>query len=476
MTMKFSNSYSELGNAFYKRVSPTPVADPKVLLWNQSLADSLKLTAELQSDSALQAQIFSGNKLPLGADSLALAYSGHQFGHLNPQLGDGRAHLLGELLNKDNHRVDVQLKGSGPTPYSRQGDGRCALGPALREYIMSEAMYFLGVPTSRCLAVVASGESVYRETVKPGAIVTRIAASHIRIGTFQYFAIRDDRDSLAALLDYSIGRHFSEIDLNAEDKALQFLEAVMQRQITLMVEWLRVGFIHGVMNTDNTAISGETIDFGPCAMLGAYHPATVYSSIDTQGRYAFGNQSNIAIWNLTRLAECLLTLVNRDKDVAVASIKPILMSYTERFEQAYFTMMGAKLGISDVTERDRNLIVELLDSMQRHKLDFTQTFYRLAQSNGINPLPESCHDWFSRWTDRLQESSRALMLANNPAVIPRNHHVEAVLKTVEETGSTQAADDFLEVLRSPYSELVSTSDYQDAPQDNDRGYQTFCGT
>ena len=252
----------------FRRVSPIPVANPKLLLWNASLADSLQISSKLQSDSALQAQVFSGNQLPDGTESLALAYSGHQFGHFNPQLGDGRAHLLGELIDQNNCRVDVQLKGSGATPYSRQGDGRCALGPALREYIMSEAMYCLGVPTSRCLAVVATGESVYRDMVKPGAIVTRVAASHIRVGTFQYFAIREDVKSLAALLDFSIERHFADIDINAEDKAMQFLDAAMQRQITLIVEWLRVGFIHGVMNTDNTAISGETIDFGPCAMLG----------------------------------------------------------------------------------------------------------------------------------------------------------------------------------------------------------------
>jgi uncharacterized protein YdiU (UPF0061 family) len=302
LAMKFSNTYAQLGDAFFKRVLPAPVADPLLLLWNDELAKSLNLDQSLRDDPGLKAQIFSGNQLPEGADSMALAYSGHQFGQLNPELGDGRAHLLGEVLDNTNQRVDIQLKGSGPTPFSRRGDGRCALGPALREYIMSEAMYFLGVPTSRCLAVVATGESVYRERSKPGAVVTRVAASHIRVGTFQYFAIRKDIESLTALLDYTIKRHFPEIDLAADDRTLQFLEAVMKKQITLIVEWMRVGFIHGVMNTDNTAISGETIDFGPCAMMGAYNPGAVYSSIDTQGRYAFGNQPNIAIWNITRLA------------------------------------------------------------------------------------------------------------------------------------------------------------------------------
>ena len=477
MTLRFSNSYSALGGAFYQRVLPTPVADPKVLLWNRSLADSLKLSAKLQSDATLQAQIFSGNQLPAGTESLALAYSGHQFGHLNPQLGDGRAHLLGELLDKDNCRVDVQLKGSGPTPYSRQGDGRCALGPALREYIMSEAMYFLGVPTSRCLAVVATGESVYRDAVKPGAIVTRIAASHIRVGTFQYFAIRDDVKSLAALLDFSIERHFADIDLNADDKALQFLDAVMQRQITLIVEWMRVGFIHGVMNTDNTAISGETIDFGPCAMLGAYHPATVYSSIDTQGRYAFGNQANIAIWNLIRLAECLLPLINNEKKLAIAVIEPLLKDYSERFEQAYFAMMAAKLGISDVTDEIRSLIERLLKSMQTDALDYTQTFLDLGQTMaGANPLSENYNEWIAQWRSHLNDNSAALMQANNPIVIPRNHYVEAVLTACETTGSTEAINDFLEVLRSPYQELPNSHHYQDPAEDFDSSYQTFCGT
>jgi uncharacterized protein YdiU (UPF0061 family) len=484
--MKFSNSYSNLGESFFKRSRPTSVSEPKLLLWNDELAESLSIKPPFLNDLELKAELFSGNQLPEGADSMALAYSGHQFGHLNPQLGDGRAHLLGELVNVDNQRLDIQLKGSGTTPFSRQGDGRCALGPALREFIMSEAMFYLGVPTSRCLAVVATGETVYRESAKPGAVVTRVAASHIRIGTFQYFAIRNDEGSLSALLDYALNRHFPQIDSKCEDRAMKFIDAVMDKQIKLIVEWMRVGFIHGVMNTDNIAISGETIDFGPCAMMGAYHPSTVYSSIDTQGRYAFGNQPNIAIWNITRLAECLLPLINSDEKEAIARVEPLLISFNERFEKAYFSMLGSKLGITTVTQDDQTLIQELLEIMQTQKLDYTQTFIDLTLSLALDvdskPLKKTLGDWFNKWENRLNNSScslqaaQSLMNQNNPIVIPRNHHVEAILKSCEENGDTRAADDFLAVLRSPYKELTNTKQYQSMPSDGDAGYHTFCGT
>ena len=488
--MNFSNSYSKLGEPFFKRTLPTPVEEPRLLLWNDELAERLNIDESLRNNPDLKAQFFSGNTLPEGADSIALAYSGHQFGHLNPQLGDGRAHLLGELLDRNKQRVDIQLKGSGPTPFSRQGDGRCALGPALREFIMSEAMFYLGVPTSRCLAVVATGEPVYREGPKPGAVVTRVAASHIRVGTFQYFSIRNDRASLTALLDYTINRHFPEIDSKADDnidnKAMKFLDAVMREQITLVVEWMRVGFIHGVMNTDNTAISGETIDFGPCAMMGAYNPGTVYSSIDTQGRYAFGNQPNIALWNITRLAECLLPLINSDEKKAIASVEPLLISFNKRFEKAYFEMLGSKLGMTDITQDDHALIQQLLETMQTQQLDYTQTFIDLTQSLDSeisdSPLQQSLGDWLGGWRARLDNSkgsiqaAQSLMKEKNPIVIPRNHHIEAVLKACEDNDNTQAADDFLRVLRSPYNELESTKNYQDMPGDGDAGYHTFCGT
>jgi uncharacterized protein YdiU (UPF0061 family) len=493
--MNFSNSYADLGDAFYQRVLPTPVSQPELLLWNSRLAESLQLADTLQNDPALQAQYFSGNQLPEGADSIALAYSGHQFGQLNPQLGDGRAHLLGEVLDRQQQRYDIQLKGSGPTPYSRQGDGRCALGPALREYIMSEAMYFLGVPTSQCLAVVATGDSVYRESVKPGAVVTRVAASHIRVGTFQYFAIRDDIASLTALVDYTIKRHYPEIE-NPEiespeidkqaSKALGLLKAVIEKQITLIVEWMRVGFIHGVMNTDNSAISGETIDFGPCAMMGTYNPDTVYSSIDTQGRYAFGNQPSIGLWNMTRFAECLLPLIASEQEQAVAIAEPMLMRFGEQFEQAYFKMLANKVGLADVDSSERPLLSELLTAMQEQQLDYNQTFLQLTQSlddeTVATELKPKLGSWYDSWRTQLGnaeqdiDAAKALMKSKTPVVIARNHHVEKVLAACEASGNAEAAEEFLRVLRSPYEEIENTGCYQDLPVDDDKDYHTFCGT
>ena len=484
--MKFSNSYIHLGDAFYQRVLPTSVPKPELLFWNDKLAENLQINESLQNNAVLKAQFFSGNQLPAGAESIALAYCGHQFGHLSPQLGDGRAHLIGEVLDQKNHRFDIQLKGSGPTAFSRQGDGRCALGPAIREYIMSEAMYFLAVPTSRCLAVVTTGEPVSRETLKPGAVVTRVASSHIRVGTFQYFAIRNDIASLTALLDYAINRHYPEINIAPENKAVQFLEVVIAKQIALVVEWMRVGFIHGVMNTDNVAISGETIDFGPCAMIGIYDPHTVYSSIDTKGRYAFGNQPNITLWNMTRLAECLLPLISNDEKAAIAIVEPLLMQFSQQFEHAYFKMLANKLGLTEIAPSDQIFIAELLEIMKNKRLDYTQLFTDLTQSldddNLAHKLKDKLGDWYDRWkvySGDSQENmniAKALMQTNNPIVIPRNHHVEKVLKACEETGNTQAADDFLTVLRSPYNEIANTIHYQDVPMDDDRNYCTFCGT
>lgn len=484
--MNFSNTYVNLGNTFYERVLPTPVSRPELFLWNNELAESLQLPESLINDPALQAQYFSGNQLPVGADAIALAYCGHQFGHLVPQLGDGRAHLLGEVLDKDNRRFDIQLKGSGQTPFSRQGDGRCAIGPAIREYIMSEAMYHLSVPTSRCLAVVTTGEPVYRETRKPGAVVTRVASSHIRVGTFQYFVIRNDLESLDRLLDYSIDRHFQEIDIAGENKIIRFLEAVIAKQIALVVAWMRIGFIHGVMNTDNTAISGETIDYGPCAMMGTYHPGTVYSSIDEHGRYSFANQPYIALWNITRLAECLLPLISNDQQQAIAAVEPVLSKFSEQFETDYFRMLANKLGLADITPGEREFITELLDKMEKQQLDYTLTFNRLGQSLGdeniAKNLTDELGDWYESWRMRLDNSeegihsARTLMKINNPVVIPRNHHVEKVLKNCEEEGDVRTVEEFLTVLRSPYHELPTTGNYQDLPADGDRNYRTFCGT
>ena len=488
--MKFSNTYSQLDGAFYQRISPARVSRPQLLLWNDNLAGMLQLTDEFCRDKSLLAEYFSGNRLPDGADPIALAYAGHQFGSFNPQLGDGRAHLLGEILGAGGQRYDIQLKGSGQTRFSRQGDGKCAIGPAVREYIMSEAMFALGVPTSRCLAVVGSGDLVFREAAKPGAIVTRVAASHIRVGTFEYFAARGDMESLKALADFTLDRHFPEIarngDLDNKDKILHLLQAVIGKQIQLIVSWLRVGFIHGVMNTDNTAVSGETIDFGPCAMMGIYHPGTVFSSIDSQGRYAFGNQPGIAQWNMARLAEALLPLIDTVPEKAVEQAEPLIRQFARDFDQAYREMLANKLGIASPCGQANELAKTLLGQMQDKQLDYTQTFTRLALSledaTEAEKLSQELGPWYHDWRVLLTDtgiaasSARTLMDKTNPQVIPRNHHVEAIIKEYEESGASQRIDDFLTVLRSPYRRLAQTPDFQDLPADGDRHYRTFCGT
>jgi serine/tyrosine/threonine adenylyltransferase len=482
--MKFSNTYIQLDPVFYQMVEPTRVVAAKLFLWNEELALSLKLSSQLRKDRGLLAEYFSGNLTIPGAQPIALAYAGHQFGHFNPQLGDGRAHLLGEVIDTSNVRRDIQLKGSGPTRFSRGGDGRCALKPALREFIMSEAMFALGVPTSRCLAVVGSGENVYRDRVSPGAVVTRVATSHIRVGTFQYFAARGDIDSLKALTRYAIARHFPKIEHTSPDSVVQFLQEVINKQIKLIVEWMRVGFIHGVMNTDNTAISGETIDFGPCAMLGNYAPDTVFSSIDTHGRYAFGNQGAIAQWNMARLAECLLTLIDSDGNKAVEKVEPMIRQMAADFEQAHMTMIGAKLGISELQQADATLCIELLAIMHSKQLDYTQTFALLTRAlqnqTNIEQIPEELQPWYQQWYSRIQAGDRGsaieLMKRSNPIVIPRNHHVEAVLEECELSGSADKAEEFLQVLASPYQALMNTGKYQGRDEVGDRCYKTYCGT
>lgn len=544
--LNFSNSYIELGEQFFQRIAPEKVASARLLLWNENLATQLSFSSDQQSGSdeekALLAQYFSGNNTLNGAEPIALAYSGHQFGHFNPQLGDGRAHLLGEVLDNNGIRRDIQLKGSGRTAFSRRGDGKCALAPALREYIMSEAMFALGVPTSRCLAVVSTGELINRGMAKAGAVVTRVASSHIRVGTFQYFAARGDLVSLKSLLDYTIKRHFPEInsleinavgfnrsesnnseknDLNMNDenscqeqRILAFLEQAIAKQITLVVAWLRVGFIHGVMNTDNTAISGETIDFGPCAMLGIYDENAVFSSIDEYGRYAFANQSKIAQWNMARLADCLLPLLiafsnengssTEQGSRAVAKVEAVIHQYTDKFSQAYYAMYANKLGLGAANSDNNVLIDDLLAIMQTKGLDYTQTFHRLTQSltNFVKAeeLKIELGEWYETWLCAFKKAktkaniqhnvktAQALMSKNNPVVIPRNHHVESILARCEEvihddSQQTSASDsvntivsEFLTVLQSPYQELDATESFQDTPEDGDQYYQTFCGT
>ena len=500
--MNLSNQYYQLGKNFYHETLPSPVSEPELILWNAPLANDLGIKLSRQKDNELLAQYFSGNQLIQGSKPIAQAYSGHQFGHFNPQLGDGRAHLLGDLTDIQGQAWDVQLKGSGTSYFSRSGDGRCALGPALREFIMSESMFALGLPTTRCLAVVATGDAVYRERPYPGAVVTRIAASHIRVGTFQFFAVRKDIESLKKLTCFAIERHFPEIEVvtsEGENSAealvsgqnvLDFFAAVLKKQVTLVVSWLRVGFIHGVMNTDNTAISGETIDYGPCAMMNHYHRDTVFSSIDRNARYAFGNQSKIMQWNMARLADCLLPLVDEDEDTALAKITPLLQQFANDLQYRYFEMMVNKLGIAELVEGDIELVNDLLAIMQKQQLDYTQHFIALAENltqeevdNFIENAAEAEQSeqelWRTRWYSRISDdvtAAKALMEKTNPLVIPRNHHVERVLAISEETGDLSALHEFLAVLQQPYDTLKQTTVYQDAPSDGDENYHTFCGT
>ncbi|WP_057832501.1 protein adenylyltransferase SelO [Colwellia sp. TT2012] len=514
MPLNLTNSYSALGPAFSQQSLPTPVAKPSLLLWNQDLANELSIDFSAEKDSAAIAQYFSGNKLFSGSEPIAQAYSGHQFGHFNPQLGDGRAHLLGDLSDKQGQYWDVQLKGSGTSFFSRQGDGRCALGPALREYIMSEAMFALGVPTTRCLAVVATGEAVYREQALPGAVVTRIATSHIRVGTFQYFSARNDIDSLKKLTSYAIERHFPQLkgvegEALSGEQIVDFFAAVIAKQVTLVVSWLRVGFIHGVMNTDNTAISGETIDYGPCAMMNHYHSDTVFSSIDRNARYAFGNQSKIMHWNMARLADCLLPLIDEDEDIASAKLAPLLQQFTDDFKQGYFIMMANKLGIAELEDTDHELINDFLGIMAEKKLDYSQSFVTLAENlsqEEVNKVitqvkspakgqsaqasadeagqaQDKWQQWLKRWYIRISadvSGAKDLMAKTNPLVIPRNHHVEAILATsqasYQKNGDLSDLNNFLAVLQQPYTQLDDTHNYQDAPSDGDENYHTFCGT
>ncbi|MDX8382827.1 MAG: YdiU family protein, partial [Ghiorsea sp.] len=389
--------------------------DPRLRLWNNDLADSLRISASLQADSSLLSAYFSGQRLFEGSKPVATAYAAHQFGHFVPQLGDGRAHLLGDTVDTCGQMREIQLKGSGTTPFSRRGDGRCALGPAVREYVMSEAMFALGVPTTRCLAVVTTGESVYRNQTSPGAVVTRVASSHIRVGTFQYFAARGDVESLQKLCDETIQRHYPELlELVAEkkdcEKPVLLLEKAMQQQIELIVEWMRVGFIHGVMNTDNTALSGETIDYGPCAMMGNYDPNTVFSSIDQTGRYAFAHQAKIALWNMSRLAESLLVLVDKDEDKAVDQLTPILETFSAKFNTAYMAMVSKKFGLISAHAEDEVLIQDILQQMRKKALDYTNTFDALTKSVVQAPLDMDLHadlgSCYEQWYQRVTHQAR----------------------------------------------------------------------
>jgi uncharacterized protein YdiU (UPF0061 family) len=475
----------DLGERFYEKSQPTPVLEPQLLLWNSKLAEQLQISDELQKDPEALAQVFSGSRILPGSDPIAMAYAGHQFGSFNPQLGDGRAHLLGEVIDQGGNRWDLQLKGAGRTSFSRGGDGRCAIGPAVREFIMSEAMSALDVPTTRCLAVVVTGEPVYRDRPVAGAVVTRVASSHLRVGTFQYFAAQGDQEALRTLADYAIEQHFPEIE-EEENRIVLLLDKVIEKQIQLVSHWMRVGFIHGVMNTDNTAISGETIDFGPCAMMGAYDPKTVYSSIDRNARYAFGNQPQIIHWNMARFAECLLVMVGNEDPRAIEQLESMINGFPDRFANEYSKMMGKKFGLLSVQEEDEKLLNSLLEQFNLRKMDYTISFDLLTkslQSPAVaSQLKAELGQYFDAWRERINaqdnsiKEAQELMRKNNPVVIPRNHHIEAVIKECEEMGTATAAEKFLKVLRSPYQETPQTFQYQDAPDDADKHYQTFCGT
>jgi uncharacterized protein YdiU (UPF0061 family) len=484
--MKLTNSYADLGDPFYERAMPVPVEDPRLFLWNPNLADELSLGAQLDLPPEDLAQIFSGNRLLSGSSPIALAYAGHQFGHFVTQLGDGRAHLLGEIVDRFDQRRDVQLKGSGQTSFSRSGDGRYALGPAIREHIMGEAMHALGIPTTRSLAVTTTGQSVYRETPQQGAVLTRIASSHLRVGTFEYFAARQDRDAIERLCDYAIDRHYPELEEGGDQRHILLFDKVLERQVGLVVEWMRVGFIHGVMNTDNTAISGETIDYGPCAMMGVYSPGTVFSSIDRDGRYAFGNQPAIAQWNLARFAEAILPLIHENEQRAVDIAGSRLAEFSALFKQRYLEMMSGKLGLTKPLSSDQALISGLLNRLEQKRLDYTASFDQLTRSLSSHAAEQQSRNeldgWYSDWRRRLDdqgesgEAIQARMRAANPLVIPRNHHMEKVIRECLEHNDPGAAEEFLEVLASPYTQTGKTSYYQHVPEDADVGYQTFCGT
>ena len=478
----FDNSYSRLPAAFYVRKNPVPVRSPRIVVFNHALAASLGLNAEALTNEQW-ATIFSGNVIPEGAEPLAQAYAGHQFGGFTV-LGDGRAILLGEQLTPASERFDLQLKGAGKTPFSRGGDGRATLGPMLREYIISEAMYALGIPTTRSLAVVTIGEPVFRATVLPGAILTRVATSHIRVGTFEYIASQNSPESIQILADYTIRRHYSGL-ISVDNPYLAFLHAVMDRQASLVAHWQMVGFIHGVMNTDNMAISGETIDYGPCAFMDAYDPATVFSSIDSRGRYAYGNQPHVAQWNLARFAETLLPLLHRDREQALAMAAEATASFPAIFQRHWVSGMRAKLGLFTEEAEDIALIEALLKLMHEHHADYTNTFRALTLESLPNiPLryEPAFVDWHRCWQERLKHQSEPkeaalfLMRSRNPAIIPRNHHVEEALEAAVKRSDLTVMDNLLAALKTPFDESPLHAKYRTPVAPSEPAYQTFCGT
>jgi len=487
---KFDNSYARLPDTFFQRINPTPVDDPQLIKVNRFLGLKLGLEPGFLTSSE-GTELFSGNTIAEGSDPLAMVYGGQQFGGWVPQLGDGRVVLLGEVMDADGHRKDIQLKGSGRTKYSRNGDGRAWLGPVLREYVVSEAMAELNIPTTRALAVVTTGEDVFREDIVPGAILTRVASSHVRVGTFQYFAARDDIDGLKTLADYVIDRHFPDLK-EATNPYLGLLEQMISKQASLIAKWMGVGFIHGVMNTDNVLICGETLDYGPCAFMDAYDPKTVFSSIDRMGRYSYENQPKIAQWNCAAFASSLLPLLHLEKAKAIEIARDTVNDFEDQYHAAWGLELGGKLGLENVQDGDDVLGQELLDCMAKYKIDFTLAFRRLCDvdneaSSGDGPLmavfndADELHAWLVKWRVRLAQESRreekrkAAMRAINPAFIPRNHQVEKMIEKAVK-GNFKPFEKLVKVLEQPFEEQEHYGIYQHPPKHKIQCYQTYCGT
>jgi uncharacterized protein YdiU (UPF0061 family) len=484
---QFDNSYARLPERFFASVYPEPVEGPKLLRFNQKLALELGVEADL-SDPDRLAAVLAGNVVPQGASPLAMAYAGHQFGNFVPQLGDGRAILIGEVMDSAGQRRDIQLKGAGPTPFSRRGDGRAALGPVIREYVVSEAMHALGIPATRALAAVSTGELVYREQEQQGAVFVRVAASHVRVGTFQFFAARGDTDGVRTLADYVIERHYPDL-MGAQNPYLALLQAVADRQAELIARWLGVGFIHGVMNTDNVTVSGETIDFGPCAFLDEYNPMKVFSSIDRQGRYAYRNQPGIGQWNIARLAEALVPLIDADEEKAVAAANSVLTSFGETFQSHWIEVFRAKLGLVTAREGDGDLVQGLLTAMQENEADFTQTFRALCNAaEGRDDAlvagftdPSKLREWLPKWNERLAEEGRSpaqvatAMRGVNPWLIARNHRIEEAIEAAN-YGDFSFFERLVDALEKPFEERPEFADYAVAPTADQKVARTFCGT
>lgn len=484
MPIAFDNSYARLPERFFALTPPTPVPQPRLVRLNAALAEELGLDRDWLAGPEGLAML-AGNAVAPGSTPIATAYAGHQFGQFVPQLGDGRAILLGEVVDHSGVRRDIQLKGAGRTRFSRGGDGRAALGPVMREYIVSEAMAALRIPTTRALAFVLTGEAVIRDAPLPGAILTRVAASHIRIGTFQFFAARQDTEALRLLADHVIARHYPQAAA-AENPYLALLEAVIAAQADLIVRWLLVGFIHGVMNTDNASIAGDTIDYGPCAFLDSYDPATVFSSIDAGGRYAYGNQPGIALWNLTRLAETLLPLLAADTDAAVALAQTALGAFAPRYQAAYDAGIARKLGLTGGSAADTVLGTEFLGLLATRKADFTLSFRHLSRLHaglaGEEPLRAALGDdpalggWLARWRERSAGTPPDALLAVNPAHIPRNHRVEAAINAAQERDDFAPFEELMAVLAQPFDERAEFAEYETPPRPEERVRATFCGT